>query len=493
MAQPFRLYNSLSRSVEDFQPRIPGYVSLYVCGNTVYDHCHVGHARAMVVFDMVVRYLRSQGWTVEFVRNFTDVDDKIIHRAQQLGETPAQLAQRYIDAYREDCAALGGLTPDHEPRVSTSINEIIELTQSLVSKGHAYSSEGSVWFSVRSFDGYGKLSGVKIDELRSEDVGAKRDPADFALWKGAKPGEPSWDSPWGAGRPGWHIECSAMANSCLSSTIDIHGGGLDLRFPHHENEIAQSECGNGAPYARYWMHNGLLTIAKQEEGQAAKMGKSLGNVVNIRDAVAEFPGEALRLFYLQTHYRSPLPWSAHALSESLGMLARLYEAREVAEAMSGDEPAEQVAEALGADALATLHRARTFKERFHAAMDDDFNSAMALGHAFELARSINRFANHKKAKTRGGPIAREAIEAFKLLEAIGLMCSTSESFQDEVKTKRLAALQLTRDEVQTLIDDRSAARAAKDWSSADAIREQLEAYGIVVMDRADGVGWRVRV
>ena len=493
MPHPFRLYNSLTRSVEAFEPLNDGKVGLYVCGMTVYDHCHVGHARAMVVFDVVVRYLRTRGWEVNFVRNFTDVDDKIIRRANERGEDPTVLAQRYIDAFHDDAAAMDLVAPTSEPRVSNYIDAIVELTASLVEKGHAYASGGSVWFSVRSFSEYGKLSGARVDELRSEDTGDKREPADFALWKAVKPGEPSWSSPWGPGRPGWHIECSAMANACLGHTIDIHGGGLDLRFPHHENEVAQSECGNNAPYARYWMHNGLLTNPKTGDGTTAKMGKSLGNVVNIRDAVAEFPAEALRLFYLQTHYRSPLPWSDTALNDALAMLARIYEARECAEAWGGTEDADEVAESLGADAQSALHRARTFQTRFHAAMDDDFNTAMALGHAFELVRALNRLSNHKRAKKRAGPIAREANEALTVLQTIGLLKATSEEFQEEVKDKRLAPLGLTRADVQTLIDARGQARSDKDWAAADSIRDQLHSSGIVVMDRADGVDWRVRL
>jgi cysteinyl-tRNA synthetase len=491
MAAPFRLYNTLSREVEDFTPQEEGKVKLYVCGMTVYDHSHVGHARAMVTFDMVTRYLRHRGWDVTFVRNYTDVDDKIIARAHETGEGALELAQRFIDSFEEDMRDLGLLRPDHEPRVTESIDDIVGLIQKLVDRDCAYPSEGSVWFDVAKFPGYGKLSGQKVEEVRSaETMPGKRSPQDFALWKAAKPGEPSWPSPWGEGRPGWHIECSAMAYKHLGEELDIHGGGLDLVFPHHENEIAQSECGHAhEPYARYWMHNGLLTMSGGE-----KMGKSLGNVFNIKEALTLFPAEALRIYYLQVHYRSPLPWSLEALPDALALLARLYEAKEVALEMRGEEPAEKVAEQLGKDALRVVELGDAFEERFHAAMDDDFNTAKALGYAFELARAVNRFANHKKARKRGGPIAAKALAAFELVaEALGLLGMDPEAFVDEVKDKRLPALGLTREAVEQKLEARAEARAAKDWAKADAIRDELEGAGIQVMDRPDRVDWRIRL
>lgn len=491
MAAPFRLYNTLSRSTADFVPLKPGEVSLYVCGMTVYDRCHVGHARAMVVFDALVRYLRFRGWKVKFVRNFTDVDDKIIARAAQSGESPAALAQRFIDAFHEDAAGLGLAAPDAEPRVSTSIPGIQALIQTLIDRGHAYAAAGSVWFDVASFPAYGKLSGQKVDELSGSADGddGKRHPNDFALWKGAKPGEPEWPSPWGPGRPGWHIECSAMSLAELGAEFDIHGGGLDLVFPHHENEVAQSECASGHGYARWWVHNGLLTMAS---GQ--KMGKSLGNVIDVRDALAAFPAEALRLYYLQNHYRSPLPWSAEALPDALAMLSRLYEARELASQMQGDEPAAAVAKDLGPDAEAVIELSRSFEERFLAALDDDFNTAGALGHAFELVRAVNRFANHKKAAKRGRPVVAGALRAFGLVaEALGLLGLDNAAFVEEVKAKRLGAMGLSRADVEARIGQRQAARAAKDWAAADALRGELDALGIIIMDRPDGVDWKIRL
>jgi cysteinyl-tRNA synthetase len=297
MPAPFQLYNTRTRTLEAFQPIEPGHIRLYVCGMTVYDHAHVGHGRAMVVFDAFVRYLRHRNWSVRFVRNFTDVDDKIISRAAQRGIEPMELAEEFITAFQTDAQKLGLIEPDEEPRVSTSIQDIIDMIQILIDKGHAYVNQGSVWFSVPSYKEYGQLSGQKVDELRSADAGAgKTHSADFALWKAVKPGEPSWESPFGPGRPGWHIECSAMSKTCLGEQIDIHGGGLDLVFPHHENEVAQSECSSGKRFSNFWMHNGLLTMTG---GQ--KMGKSLGNVINIRDALVEYPAEAVRLYLLQNH------------------------------------------------------------------------------------------------------------------------------------------------------------------------------------------------
>ncbi|MBN2801205.1 MAG: cysteine--tRNA ligase [Deltaproteobacteria bacterium] len=491
MAQPIQLYNTLTRQVSPFEPIQPGKVGMYVCGPTVYDRAHVGHARSMVVFDAFSRYLRHRGWQVDYVRNYTDVDDKIIARANERGEEPVALAERFIDAFRQDAEALGLAVPDHEPRVSENIPEILALVQSLVDQGKAYpGSDGTVWYSVASFPAYGKLSGQRVDELRGDLVeGDKRASADFALWKAAKPGEPSWDSPWGPGRPGWHIECSAMSIKHLGETFDIHGGGLDLVFPHHENEIAQSEGATGKAYARWWMHNGLLTMKSGE-----KMGKSLGNVFDIQDALALYPAEAMRLYYLQAHYRSPLPWGDEALPEALAMLARLYEAIEVAEQMGGDEPAAKVAQDLGKEALTVLELGDRVKDRIYESLDDDFNTSKALSHAFELARAINRFSNHKKAKKRGGPVVATAIAGLRLLgPTLGLLQGSPSDFQDEVKAKRLPSLGLTVEAVEQLLQERVDAREARDWSRADAIRQEIEAKGVLVMDRPDGVEWRIRL
>jgi cysteinyl-tRNA synthetase len=428
---------------------------------------------------------------VRFVRNFTDVDDKIIQRSAAGGERPDALAQRYIDRFHEDMRELGLVRPDVEPRVTGTIPTILELVERLVARGHAYAAEGNVWFSVPSFERYGSLSGQRVDDLQSspDAGGGKRHPADFALWKAAKPGEPAWESAWGPGRPGWHVECSAMAWETLGTTIDIHGGGLDLVFPHHENEIAQSECGHGQLYARVWMHNGLLTM-----GDGRKMGKSEDNAIWIRELLRTFPAEAMRLYYLQSHYRSPLPFDGAALPEALGMLARLYEAREVAERMQGSEQADEVARSLGADAMEALTLGRALPDAMHAALADDFNTAAALGHLFELARAVNRLSNHPKALRRAGPVVAPALEAFATVgPALGLLTLSTAAFQDEIKHKRLPSLGLTAAEIDGLVAERAAARDAKDWAKADAIRDRLESSSIAVMDRAGGSEWRIRL
>jgi cysteinyl-tRNA synthetase len=478
MPAPFKLYNTRTRSLEDFQPIEPGKIRLYVCGMTVYDHAHVGHGRAMVVFDAFVRYLRHREWSVRFVRNFTDVDDKIISRAAKRGIKPIELAEEFIEAFRNDADNLGLIEPDEEPRVSTSIQDIIDMIQILIDKGHAYSSQGSVWFSVPSHKEYGSLSGQKVDELRSADFGeGKSHKADFALWKAVKAGEPSWPSPFGDGRPGWHIECSAMSKTCLGEQIDIHGGGLDLVFPHHENEVAQSECSSGHRFSNFWMHNGLLTMTG---GQ--KMGKSLGNVINIRDALKEYPAEAVRLYLLQNHYRSALPWSGTALNEALSMLARLYEAKEQALALNGSEQPEQLAKSMGADAQKLWELAQQYERNLYTALDKDFNTAIALSHTCELVRAINRFSAHKKAKKRGGPLVARALDGFaKFGDALGLLQADPSDFQEEVKTKRLQAMGLDASEIEGQLLARQEARTQKEWAESDRIRDSLAQQGVVVM------------
>jgi len=518
MAAPLRLYNTLTRAVEQVDPIEPGALRIYVCGMTVYDHCHVGHARAMIVYDALVRYLRHRGWHVTFVRNFTDIDDKIIQRAIRDGVAPMEIAERFIASFHRDMDALGLIRPDHEPRVSETIDEIHQMIDRLIHAGHAYVVDGTVWFDVASYPDYGALSGQRPSELRSEDPeGGKRHPADFALWKAARAGEPSWPSPWGPGRPGWHIECSAMCEATLGEEIDIHGGGLDLVFPHHENEIAQSQCSHGGQrYVRLWMHNGLLTASggtkaggrahrdTQDPGQAeqaeqaeqveAKMGKSKNNAFVIHQALELVPAEAIRLYYLQSHYRSPLPWSDGALLEALSMLARLYDARELAEQMGGDEPVDKVAHAIGADAARVVELAAELPSRIYAALDEDFNTAQALGHAFELARALNTLGNHKQARRRAGPIAQLALQALQVLgPTLGLLDQSAADFHEQVIDKRLRALGHDRANVQTLIDARQQARADRDWARADALREQLTALGVVLMDTPDGTAWRMKL
>ena len=502
MSARIRLYNTLSRTIEPLETRESGKIGLYVCGMTVYDYCHIGHARAMMAFDFVVRHLRQRGYDVTFVRNHTDVDDKIIARAKERGLDPLALSATFVHALEEDLAALGILPPTRAPRVSEHIPDILELIARLIAKGNAYRADnGDVYFAVESYPAYGHLSGKKLDDLRAGERvavdSAKRNPADFALWKAATgdPVEPTWESPWGRGRPGWHIECSAMARHYLGDTFDIHGGGIDLVFPHHENEIAQSECGTGhGPYARYWMHNGHLTLPRPDEDGAddEKMSKSLGNVIRIRDILQEVPAEALRLYFAETQYRSPLPYAADGLVRALGALDRIYSAKETALEVARATPT-PVAE-LGDPAKELYALAIGFPAAFNDAMDDDFNTAQALAALFELVRAVNRFGNDKKARTKGALAMVPVIAAFDLAaDVLGIAAMEPQAFFDEVKQKRLAAAGKSLADIEARILARTAARAAKDWAEADRLRAEFDAEGIVVMDNPTGCSWRMRI
>ena len=498
---PISVYNTLSRAIEPLSTKVPGEVGLYVCGMTVYDYCHIGHARAMLAFDVVVRHLRHRGYAVRFVRNHTDVDDKIILRAREQGIAPLDLSAKFIAALEEDLLGVGLRPPDITPKVSDHIGDIVALISALVEKGHAYQATpqdgraGDVNFSVASDPEYGKLSGKKLDDLRAGERvavdGAKRHPADFALWKAwnGEPTEPHWPSPWGEGRPGWHIECSAMARHYLGDSFDLHGGGIDLVFPHHENEIAQSECGTGHPYATHWMHNGHLTI-QDPGGEDIKMSKSLGNIMRIRDILAEVPGEALRCMFVESHYRSPLPYSSDRLTSSLVALDRLYCAKDVAFSATGEaEP-----KAMGEPGLDAFDIGRAFPERFYAAMDNDFNTAEAMGLVFDLVRAVNRLGNDRGARSKAGKILAPARAAFAIIaDVIGVGAMEPQAFFDEMKVKRLRAMGRSVDEVEARIAARSAARATKDWAAADRLRAELDADNIVVMDGAAGSTWRMRV
>ena len=494
-----RIYNTLTRTTEPLVPRVPGEVGLYVCGMTVYDHCHIGHARAMMAFDVVVRHLRRRGLRVKFVRNHTDVDDKILARALELGVPPLELSAQFIAELDADLDAVGILRPDVAPQVSDHIPEVVAMIEALLTKEHAYlAANGDVYFSIESSPGYGKLSGRKIDELREGARVAvdpnKRHPGDFALWKSVPDSaDLGWSAPFGRGRPGWHIECSAMAARHLGEQFDLHGGGIDLVFPHHENEIAQSECASGhRPFATVWMHNGHLTLV-DAAGEPVKMSKSLGNVVRIRDLVERVPAEALRLMYVDTHYRSPLPFSDQKLADALAVLDRVYLARETVDEVVGrgvSAPLDQLPDsARDAHALATA-----FVAKCDDAMDDDFNSAAAIGHFFELVRAINRFGNDKKARARGADALRPALDAFAVVaEVFGIAALTPAAYFDEAKGKRMRAQGRSVEAIDALVAERSAARAAKDWARADAARVQLDEAGITVMDGADGSTWRVRI
>ena len=456
------VYNDLTRKKEPFTPLTPGRVNMYVCGMTVYDLCHLGHARVLVVFDVVARYLRSMGFDVTYVRNITDIDDKIINRANERGEPFQELTQRFIDAMHEDAAALGILDPDQEPRATEHLPEIIDMISRLIERGHAYVAEnGDVYYDVRSFAGYGRLSGKSIEDLRAgarvEPGDVKRDPLDFALWKAAKPDEPAWDSPWGPGRPGWHIECSAMSTRALGDTFDIHGGGADLTFPHHENEIAQSEGATGHPFVRYWMHNGFVRINDE------KMSKSLGNFFTVREILGRYRAEEVRYFILTSQYRSPLNYDDEHLDNARAALTRFYTAlRDLPEA----EPA----------------AGEELETRFHAAMEDDFNTPEALAALFELVREINRARTVEPDRAAAlGALLR------RLGDLLGILQDDPQAY---LRGGEPGSAGLSDADIDTLIERRTQAKKDRDWAQADGIRDQLKEAGIVLEDSAAGTTWR---
>ena len=480
-----RLYNTLGRSLGTFEPIEPGRVGLYVCGMTVYDDCHVGHARAMVVYDVLYRHLLARGLDVTYVRNITDVEDKIIARAAREGTTPEAIVERHTASMQADARALGNLEPTLEPRATAAIGQMVELIGRLIDSGHAYApGNGDVYYAVEAFEGYGKLSGRRPEELRAGARvavdEAKRDPIDFALWKAAKPGEPAWDSPWGRGRPGWHIECSAMAREALGDTFDIHGGGLDLEFPHHENEIAQSEAATGAPLARWWLHNGLVTV----EGE--KMSKSLGNFRTIRDALGTHTGEELRYFIVASHYRSPVNYADAQLDAARAALRGLYPAlRGVDRAGAGGGGADgspgEVPPA-GADPEDPAAR------RFEAAMDDDLNTPEAIAALHELAGRLN------VAKSGAGDPDRAACLA-RTLVALGARLGLLEDDPEAVLQRGAAgagaaAGGLDAPAIEALVAERTAARSARDFARADAIRDELAAAGVELEDAGGTTRWR---
>ncbi|MFH1115314.1 MAG: cysteine--tRNA ligase [Pseudomonadota bacterium] len=480
-----KIYDSLTRKKQDFVPGEPGKVGMYVCGVTVYDMCHIGHARSIVLFDVIYRYLMSKGYDVTYVRNFTDVDDKIINRANDLNEDWKSLAERFITEFHVDMDGLGVLRPTHEPRATEHIGRIQSLVERLIATGNAYEVEGDVMFSVESFHGYGKLSGKKIDDLisgaRVQVDEKKRNPLDFALWKGAKPGEPSWPSPWGPGRPGWHIECSAMSTEYLGEGFDIHGGGADLAFPHHENEIAQSEAASGTRFAKYWIHNGFVNIRSE------KMSKSLGNVLNIRDILKRVHPEALRLFLLSSHYRSPLDYNETSIREASAGLERLYTAMAaMKELIRGDGTGEDLPEEL-------THIA----ERFSEAMDDDFNTPKTLAILFDAARAINRVASlangPRDALTAAGTLAGINEEILGLSrQVLGLLNEDAERFIAARRRSGADDLEIGEEEILGLIDRRAQARKEKRFADADKIRDELLAKGIVLEDGPKGTVWKVK-
>jgi len=483
-----QIFNTLTRAKESFETRQPGKVAMYVCGITAYDLCHIGHARSAVVFDVLARHLHHLGYDVTFVRNFTDVDDKIIRRANAEGVPSGEIATRYIEAFYEDMDRLGIMRPSAEPRATEYIAAMAELAARLVDSGHAYRTpSGDVYFRVRSFAGYGKLSGRDLEDMRA---GArvtpgeeKEDPLDFALWKASKPGEPFWDSPFGPGRPGWHLECSVMSEKLLGLPIDIHGGGQDLIFPHHENEIAQTEAATGKNFCRYWVHNGFVRI------NAEKMSKSLGNFVTIRDIYAHYLPEVLRFFLVSAHYRSPLDYSDHALDEAEKGLHRIYAAKaQLDAALTRSKWSETK---LPPDIGQELSR---LEEAFAAAMDDDLNTAQALGHVFGTIRLAGRVLEEKTlAKSREtAELARRILaDLAGWSEELGVFGRDSQEFLDALKACRLARLGIDGTRVDALVADRQEARKAKDFARSDAIRDELTALGVTVMDTPSGPQWDV--
>ncbi|RLA80640.1 MAG: cysteine--tRNA ligase [Deltaproteobacteria bacterium] len=479
-----RVYNTLTGRKEEFVPLKPGEVGMYVCGVTVYDLCHIGHARSMIVFDVIYRWLKASGYKVTYVRNFTDLDDKIIERAKREGVSFREIASRYIAEFYTDMDALGLERPQVEPKATEHLREMIEMVKVLLSKGFAYEVDGDVYFSVESFPGYGRLSGRNLEEMmagaRIEPDPRKRNPLDFALWKASKPGEPAWESPWGKGRPGWHLECSVMSQKYLGESFDIHGGGQDLIFPHHENEIAQSEAATGRPFVRYWLHNGFVNI------RGEKMSKSLGNVLTIRQLTSSHHPEVLRLFLLGRHYRSPIDYSEEALKEASRGLERLYGLYLLAEeSLEGDSPS------LAERWNPVLERIKDFPSRFQEAMDDDFNTPQALSLLFELAREINRLKGKEPRVPR--EVAEGVKEAIlKVSEVLGLLSEEPREFFEASKRRRLQGVPLSEEEIERLIASRTEARRRKDWEKADQIRDYLASFGIILEDTPQGTIWRIR-
>ncbi len=467
-----KIYNTLSRKKEKFIPLREGEVKMYVCGVTVYDHCHVGHARALFTFDVVVRYFRFLGYKTTFVRNFTDLDDKIIQRAREEGTKPKVIAEKYIQEFNRDGSALGLTPPDREPRATDHVPEMIEIIHRLVEKGLAYRINGDVFFSVDRFAPYGKLSGRKLDELqagvRVEVDERKKHPMDFALWKQSKEGEPSWKSPWGEGRPGWHIECSAMSVKYLGQPFDIHGGGADLVFPHHENEIAQSEGASDLMFARYWMHNGFVNINQE------KMSKSLGNVYTIQDVLDRYDAASLRHYILASHYRSPLDFSEQGLVEAEKGMDRIYDTVDRLNQLTSPNGGGEKEEGLLAE--------------FRKEMDDDFNTPRALALLFEEIRLLNRLLD--KGEHTGLTIRRDSLK--KVGEVLGLIQETPERFWDSKKERWLHRQGLSEQDVAELVRRRNLARSEKRWDEADRIRNELSEKGIALEDTPGGTLWKVR-
>ncbi|MHB8137271.1 MAG: cysteine--tRNA ligase [Smithellaceae bacterium] len=488
---PQKIFNTKTRQKETLQPIKQGAVGMYVCGITAYDVCHVGHARAAVVFDVVFRHLKARGYDVTYVKNFTDIDDKIIDRANKEGVDIAQIAERYIKLHDEDMAALNILTPTVTPRATAHMADMIALISTLEDKGVAYAVDGDVFFAVNNYPAYGGLSGRHLDEMmagaRVDVNDKKRNPLDFVLWKKSKEGEPSWESPWGKGRPGWHIECSAMSRRYLGETFDIHGGGEDLIFPHHENEIAQSQAATGKPLANYWMHNGFVKI------NAEKMSKSLGNIFPIREIIEQYHPEVLRLFLLQSHYRSPVDYSDVSLKETRTALIRCYSALRLMKETQA-KLVSQTREKLQRDSQKYVDKLSELQDKFNEALDDDFNTAQALGYVFEAARLINNVTTAEKKMPNSAKqvILETATNVFSHFgDVLGVFQFEPDVFfhvdRDIEAGKR--GLDITK--IEALILERQKAREEKDWSRSDDIRQELASQNIALKDSAGLTTWLI--
>lgn len=475
-----RVYNTFTRKKEEFKPVVEGKIKLYVCGVTVYDHCHIGHARSAIVFDVIYRYFLAKGNEVTFVKNFTDIDDKIIKKSHIEGIPWKDVAEKYIVSFYDDMDALNVLRPTHEPRATDHIDDMVALVDILIKKGIAYKVNGDVYFSVESYKGYGELSGRSLDEMmagaRVEIDEKKRNPLDFALWKSSKEGEPKWPTPFGEGRPGWHIECSAMSAKYLGLPFDIHGGGKDLVFPHHENERAQTESATGERFANYWLHNGFVNIEKE------KMSKSIGNILLIKDFIKEFHPEVLRLFFLSTHYRNPIDYNEKSIEDTNQALYRLYYTLErVAELEKKIGPVEPK----------PYGEAEELEKNFYEAMDDDFNTALALSYIFELSKMLNKMIDDDPALN--GPFILFTNRLFlSLANTLGLLLDDLAHFTSTEKIRHLNRVGLSPEKLNTMIAERAEARKKKDYKTGDEIRDALAGMGILLQDSPKGTEWRIK-
>ncbi|HUL22218.1 MAG TPA: cysteine--tRNA ligase [Thermodesulfobacteriota bacterium] len=488
-----RVHNTMTGNKEEFVPLREKKVGMYVCGVTVYDLSHIGHARSAIVFDTIYRYFRYRGYDVTFVRNFTDIDDKIIKKANQESLDCKAVAEKYIGEFNTDMGRLGLEKPSVEPRATEHIPEMIRLISTLVEKGYAYQGGGDVFFSVGKFKDYGKLSKRNLEDMQAGarvDIDEKKEnPLDFALWKGSKPGEPFWESPWGKGRPGWHIECSVMSQKYLGETFDIHGGGRDLTFPHHENEIAQSEAATGKPFARYWIHNGFVNINKE------KMSKSLGNILTVKEILKDWHPEVLRLFFLSHHYRSPVDYSADSFNDAQAGLDRFYSTLKAMKDEVGKNPSTSG----GGEGSPILKEARqnieSFRTRFEEAMDDDFNTAQGLGYFFDLQRNLNSLLDISKGHPTPDMIStlNQGLDHFlKIGWVFGLFRENPEQYLAQRKKEGLKKLNLTEDEILRSIEERNLARKEKNWKRADEIRNDLLSRRIVLEDTPSGTIWKIK-